>query len=78
VQGVVKSYDPVTRDGSVVRDTDLREYDLAPTALQGSIFRMLRPGQRVVFDLDGHGRATALRLGSEVDMGTPEFLESAG
>lgn len=78
MQGVVKSYDPVTRDGVVVRDTDLREFDLAPTALQGSVFRMLRPGQRVVFDLDRSQRATALRLGSEADMGTPDFLESAG
>jgi cold shock CspA family protein len=78
VQGVVKSYDPVTRDGVIMVDTDLSEYELATTALQGSIFRMLRPGQRVVFDLDRHGRATALRLGSEVDMGTPDFLESAG
>ena len=32
---------------------------------------MLRQGQRVVFDLDDDGRATHLRLGSEVDMGTP-------
>jgi cold shock CspA family protein len=78
VQGVVKSYDPVTKDGVVLSDTDLTDYDLAATALQGSLFRMLRPGQRVVFDLDQQGRATALRLGSEVDMGTPEFLESAG
>jgi cold shock CspA family protein len=54
-----------------VRDTDRREYDLAVDALEGSIFRMLRQGQRVVFDLDDEGRATALRLGSEVDMGTP-------
>ena len=34
---------------------------------------MLRQGQRVIFDLDGDGRATQLRLGSEVDMGTPGF-----
>jgi len=33
---------------------------------------MLRQGQRVVFNLDEAGRATALRLGSEVDMGTPD------
>lgn len=78
MQGVVKSYDPVSRDGVIVRDTDLREYELAATALQGSIFRMLRPGQRVVFDLDRHERATALRLGSEVDMGTPDYTETAG
>jgi hypothetical protein len=56
-----------------VSDTDLGEYDLALDALGGSVFRMVRQGQRVVFDLDGEGRATALRLGSEVDMGTPGF-----
>ena len=71
MQGVVKAYDPVTGDGLVVADTDLEDYEFAPNALVGSIFRMLRPGQRVVFDLDDDGRATALRLGSEVDMGTP-------
>jgi CspA family cold shock protein len=73
LQGVIKSYDPGTGDGVVVRDTDLTEIDLAPNALDGSVFRMLRQGQRVVFDLDGSGRATSLRLGSEVDMGTPGF-----
>ena len=71
MQGVIKSYDPGTRIGVVVRDTDRSEYDLAPDALAGSIFRMLRQGQRVIFDLDGQNRATRLRLGSEVDMGTP-------
>lgn len=71
MQGVVKSYDPATGDGLILRDTDLSEYDLAPGALDGSIFRMLRQGQRVIFDLDSVGRATKLRLGSEVDMGTP-------
>jgi CspA family cold shock protein len=73
VQGVIKSYDPGTGDGIIMRDTDLSEVDLARGALEGSVFRMLRQGQRVVFDLDGQGRATALRLGSEVDMGTPGF-----
>lgn len=75
MQGVVKSYDPVTRDGVVLRDTNLAEYDLAPNALDGSVFRMLRPGQRVIFDLTNTGQATELRLGSEVDMGTPAWLE---
>ena len=73
MQGVIKSYDPTTGEGIVVRDTDRSEYELAPDALKGSIFRMLRQGQRVVFDLDGGGRASRLRLGSEVDMGTPAF-----
>ena len=73
MQGVIKSYDPSTSDGIVVRDTDLAEFDLAPGALDGSLFRMLRQGQRVRFEVDSSGRATALSLGSEVDMGTPAF-----
>ena len=73
MQGVVKSYDPGTGQGVLLRDLDRSEYDLAPAALEGSVFRMLRQGQRVVFDLDPSGRATGLRLGSEVDMGTPGF-----
>ena len=73
MQGVVKSYDPGTGAGTVLSDTDLSEYDLAADALQGSVFRMLRQGQRVIWDTDDVGRATRLRLGSEVDMGTPGF-----
>ncbi len=75
MQGVIKSYDPMTRDGVILTDTDLAEYDLATDALEGSVFRMLRPGQRVVFDLDEGQQATRLRLGSEVDMGTPAWLD---
>ena len=71
MQGVIKAYDPETRVGLVMCDTDLADYELAPNALDGSIFRMLRQGQRVVFELDDAGRATTLRMGSEVDMGTP-------
>ena len=71
MQGVIKAYDPANGEGIVISDTDLREFNLAPNALQDSIFRMVRQGQRVVFDLDSAGRATALRLGSEADMGTP-------
>ena len=73
---MIKSYDPGTREGVLVSDADRRELDLAPDALEGSVFRMLRQGQRVVFDLDDHGRASKLRLGSEVDMGTPGFPPS--
>ena len=71
MQGVIKAYDPATGDGLVMSDTDLNDYELAANALEGSIFRMLRQGQRVVFDLDDVGQATRLRLGSEVDMKTP-------
>lgn len=75
MQGVVKSYDPGTGVGVIVCDTDLAEYELAEGALAGSIFRSLRQGQRVVFDLDGQNMAAAIRVGSEVDMGTPGFSE---
>jgi CspA family cold shock protein len=71
MQGVIKAYDPTSGDGVVISDTDLSEFNLAPNALEGSIFRMLRQGQRVVFVLDDAGRATSLSLGSESDMGTP-------
>jgi cold shock CspA family protein len=71
MQGTVKMYDPATREGIVVVDTDRSELVLAIDALQGSLFRMLRQGQRIVFDLDGDGRATHVRTGSEVDLGIP-------
>ena len=73
MQGVIKAYDPDSRLGVLMCDTDLADYDLADNALEGSVFRMLRQGQRVIFDLDDSGRATRLRLGSEIDMGTPGF-----
>jgi hypothetical protein len=73
MQGVIKAYDPGSGDGVVLSDSDLREFDLSPDALAGSVFRMLRPGQRVIFDLTTEGLATRLRLGSESDMGTPGF-----
>lgn len=72
MQGVIKAYDPISGDGLVMCDTDFQDYELAGDALAGSIFRMLRPGQRVIFDLDDAGTATRLRLGSEVDMATPD------
>jgi cold shock CspA family protein len=78
MQGVIKTYDPATGSGLILRDTaDLTEYDLAPGALDGSVFRMLRQGQRVIFELDDLGRATRLRLGSERDMGTPGFAPAS-
>jgi cold shock CspA family protein len=69
VQGVVRTYDPQTGEGIVVRDTDREEYVLAADALAGSLFRMLRQGQRINFELDDAGRATTVRIGSEPDMG---------
>jgi CspA family cold shock protein len=67
-QGVVKTYDPTTGYGVVVPDEGGDEVYLRPGSLKGSIFRMLRQGQRVVYDLtleDGRGYAGNLRVGQE-------------
>lgn len=74
MQGVVQSYDPATGDGVIMDDVSFIEYDLAVDALAGSVFRMLRQGQRVLFELDASGLASTVRLGSEIDMETPELL----
>ena len=72
MQGVVQTFDPESGEGLVVSDADRAVYPLAQDALEGSIFRWLRQGQRVVFELDPQGRATHLRSGAEVDLGLPE------
>ncbi len=74
MQGVVKAFDPASGEGIVVSDADRSEYLLAAGSLEGSVFRMLRQGQRVVFDLDGSGMACALRTGAEPDMGLPTAI----
>ncbi len=71
MQGVVRTFDPQTHEGIVVSDADRTEYVLASSALEGSLFRMLRQGQRINFELDPDGRATKVRIGSEPDMGLP-------
>ncbi len=69
MQGVIRTYDPATGEGSIVTDADRAEVVLAHGALASSIFRVLRQGQRVVFELDADGRATNVRTGAEPDMG---------
>jgi len=71
VQGVVRMYDPISGEGVVVSEADRAELAFAADALEGSLFQTLRQGQRVNFDLDDDGRATRVRLGSEIDMGLP-------
>ncbi len=68
MQGVVKVFDPETGVGVIVRDDDRSEVYLHPGSLEGSMFRMLRQGQRIVFDLhhvDGSPVARNLRFGSD-------------
>ena len=50
-QGVVKSYDPNSGNGIVVLDNDKSEVYLKAGSLNGSIFRTLRQGQRINFDI---------------------------
>lgn len=67
-QGVVKSYDPNTGNGIIILDTDKSEVFLAPGSLKGSIFRTLRQGQRVNFELeDREGIPTVqnIRIGQD-------------
>ena len=71
MQGVVKVFDPLTREGVVVTDNDRSEFSFARDALDGSLFRMLRQGQRIIFVLDDQGLATQVRTGAEPDMGLP-------
>ena len=68
MQGVVKVYDPGTGAGVIVRDDDQSEVLLRPGSLAGSLFRTLRQGQRVIFDVEQDGDrlyAHRLRFGSD-------------
>ena len=75
MQGVIRTFDPETGEGVVVRDTDRAELVLASDALEGSIFRMLRQGQRVVFDLDPEDRAIRVRAGLRGRHGPPSDVQ---
>ncbi len=68
MQGVIKTYDPGTGVGIIIRDDDRSEVYLRPGSLEGSVFRTLRQGQRVVFDaeeIQGRLYAHGLRLGMD-------------
>jgi CspA family cold shock protein len=68
IQGVVKTYDPVTGAGIIVLDDDRSEVFLRPGSLKGSIFRSLRQGQRLVFETveeDGNVFASSIGVGQE-------------
>ena len=68
MQGVVKVYDPKTGVGVIIREDNQQPVYLRPGSLEGSLFRMLRQGQRVVFDVDhedGRDFAHRLRFGAD-------------
>ena len=51
MQGFVKTYDTGTQTGVVVLDPEQTEVYLRPGSLEGSMFRFLRQGQRITFDV---------------------------
>ena len=68
IQGVVKTYDPVTGAGIIVRDDDKSEVYLRPGSLKGSVFRTLRQGQRLLFETseeEGLLFASDLKMGQD-------------
>ena len=60
-QATVKTYDSVTRTGTLVSDDGSQEYPVDGAALDSGMFRFLRPGQRVTFDLVETEGQTAIR-----------------
>ncbi|HZA41589.1 MAG TPA: hypothetical protein VFA00_13310 [Actinomycetota bacterium] len=65
-QATVKRYDSLTRTGVLVGDDGTTEWPIDPQSMETSMFRFLRPGQRVTFDLveeDGEQTTRNLRIG---------------
>jgi cold shock CspA family protein len=60
-QATVKTYDSVTRTGTLVSDDGSQTYQVDGAALDSGMFRFLRPGQRVTFDLVEEEGQTSLR-----------------
>jgi cold shock CspA family protein len=65
-QATVKTYDSLTKTGTLVADDGVTEYRVDPEAVEAGMFRFLRPGQRVTFELvekDDGAVARNLRIG---------------
>ncbi|MEA2451673.1 MAG: hypothetical protein QOG04_383 [Actinomycetota bacterium] len=65
-QATVKSYDSLTQTGVLISDDHETTYDIGPEVMAKSMFRFLRPGQRVTFDQVEQGGAKSienLRIG---------------
>ena len=68
MQGVVQDYDAAAGRGTVLAEPDRTPVALRPGSLEGSIFRELRPGQRILFDVveeDGSRYAARVRIGAD-------------
>jgi cold shock CspA family protein len=65
-QATVRTYDSITKTGTLVSDDGAVTFEVDPEAIDEGMFRFLRPGQRVTFDLVGEGdpkKVRNLRIG---------------
>lgn len=66
-QATVKTYDSLTRSGVLIGDDAETTFEIDTDTMDSSpMFRFLRPGQRVTFDLvshEGRDRVRNLRIG---------------
>ena len=66
-QATVKRYDSLTQTGTLVSDDGATEWKVDPDAMDSSpMFRFLRIGQRVTFDLqdvEGKAQVRNIRIG---------------
>ncbi|MBA2425513.1 MAG: cold-shock protein [Actinobacteria bacterium] len=65
-QATAKSYDSITRTGVLIADDGTTEYHIDSDSMDSGMFRFLRPGQRVTFDLvddRGEKKPRNLRIG---------------
>ncbi|MGH2819286.1 MAG: cold-shock protein [Actinomycetota bacterium] len=60
-QATVKLYDSLTRTGVLVTDDGTRELPIDAQAMDTAMFRFLRPGQRVTFDIVKDGEQERIR-----------------
>jgi hypothetical protein len=61
-QATVRSYDSLTRSGVLVGDDAETTWEIDSDTMDSSpMFRFLRPGQRVTFDLVPQGEAGLVR-----------------
>jgi cold shock CspA family protein len=60
-QATVKRYDSITKTGTLVGDDGVTEYPIDAEAIESGMFRFLRPGQRVSFELEERGDKTVAR-----------------
>ncbi len=60
-QATVKSYDSLTRTGVLISDDGSATWTIDPAAMDSGMFRFLRPGQRVTFEVIEEAGAQAIR-----------------